>query len=345
MGIPFDVTFHPSWFYKYAGIRFTRDFFEDAQARVDADVKMRQALYEYFGSFGIGEKDPAPRPVLGTDLLAAGYLHSAILGCEILFSENNSPVVVCKNMTEEQIRNLNVPVLEENAIWQNIEQQIDYLQKEFGYVLPCINLMGVQNIAIDLRGSNLFYDYADDPELAHHLFDVCTRLSLKIGKRFRCLGEKLSGGVTAIVKQTRPNVYLTSNCTVELVSQEIYEEFLLPYDILLAQEFSDFGVHHCGQSMEHVAAAYGQIPNLSFAEVGAGSDLAAVRKMLPKVFLNARYSPSRLKDVSEKELQAELSLLAEDGQPDSLLSISCVGIDGDTSNDQIRAFLKACSEL
>lgn len=54
----YDITFHPSWWHKNAGVDFTQDFFDDPEYRMDCDVRMRKTLYEHFGEFGIGEKDP-----------------------------------------------------------------------------------------------------------------------------------------------------------------------------------------------------------------------------------------------------------------------------------------------
>lgn len=345
MSIPFDITFHPSWYHKHCGVSFARPFFEDAQTRVEADVQMRRVLFEKFGVYGVGEENPQPRPVLGSDLLAAGYLHSAILGCDIVYSEADSPVVVCKNITEDEAAALAVPDLESHPLWQNTEEQIAFLQQRFGHVLPCVNLMGAQNIAIDLRGTDLFFDYLDEPDIAHHLLDVCTRLCVRIGQRFAALSPQLSGGVTAIINKTKPQTYVTSDCTVELVSRETYEEFLMQCDIAMARAFPAFGIHHCGQTMEHVVAGYAKVPNLSFAEVGAGSGLAAVRKALPGVFLNARYSPARLKTVGQQALRDELSQLYSQGAPESLLSVSCVGIDAEVSDEQVLCFLDAAARL
>lgn len=107
-----------------------------------------------------------------------------------------------------------------------------------------------------------------------------------------------------------PDVYLTSNCTVEMISRKIYEDFLLPADIKLAEEFKPFGIHHCGQTMEHVADGYKKVKILAFAEVGAGSDILKVRQALPGVFLNLRYSPVKIKTATQSELMHELEEMA-----------------------------------
>lgn len=58
----YDITFHPSWWHKNVGICFSQEFFDDPGYRMECDIKMRKALYERFGAYGIGEKDPKKTP-------------------------------------------------------------------------------------------------------------------------------------------------------------------------------------------------------------------------------------------------------------------------------------------
>ncbi|MBO5197589.1 MAG: hypothetical protein J6B85_03600 [Lachnospiraceae bacterium] len=342
----YDITFHPSWWYKNAGIRFTQDFFDEPEYRMECDVKMRKALYEHFGAFGLGEKEPKKRPLLGTDLLAAGYLLSELMGCEIRYQEDNSPQVICRELDEETIAEVEEPDLNTSPVWARTQKQIDYLLEKYGRVEPYVNLMGVQNIAMDLMGQELMVSYYTAPEEVDELLSKVTNLMIAAGKRFKALSDDISGGVTAIVRRTRPEVFLTSNCSVEMISNSLYEEFLLPYDQKLADAFGQFGIHHCGATMEHVVDGYSKIRGLTFAEVGAFSNIKTVREKLPGVFLNARYSPVRLGEAAESEVAAEVKALIQDGQENGgLISISCVGIDKNVTDEQITNFLKACQEL
>ncbi len=342
----YDITFHPKWWYKNAGIHFTEEFFCEPEYRMDCDVKMRKELYEHFGEFGIGEKNPARRPLIGSDLLACGYLYSQIMGCDIIFEEDNSPQVVCMELDEDTVEELEYPNLETNETWLGVKKQMEYLKDTYGHVETHINLMGIQNIALDLMGQELMVAYYTNPEAVEALLEEITNLSITIGKTFQSYSKQLSGGVTAITKQTVPECYLTSNCSVEMISNELYEEFLLKHDQRLADEFGNFGVHHCGQTMEHVVEGYKKIKGLVFAEVGAGSDLAFVRENLPDVFLNARFSPARLLEASEEQIREEVQKLWKAGGADSSrLSVSCVGIDQNVPDEKICAFLKACREV
>lgn len=340
------ITFHPSWWHKYAGIHFTQEFFDDPEYRMECDIQMRKTLYEHFGAYGLGEKNPKKRPILGTDLLAAGYLHSELMGCKIIYKEDNSPQVLCQNLDEDSIEEIEVPKLDESPIWRRTQKQIDYLLEHYGYVEPCVNLMGIQNVAMDIMGQELLMAYYSAPEEVDKLLKKVTKLSLEVGRRFKDLSKDISGGVTAIIRQTSPETYLTSNCTVEMISNDLYETFLLKYDQMLADAFGNLGIHHCGGTMEHVVSGYGKIKGLSFAEVGAGSDMKAVRAGLSGVFLNARYSPVRLTAASSEEISQEVWELIQAGSNESgQISISCVGIDKDVSDEQIGYFLKACSQV
>ncbi|MCI8373397.1 MAG: hypothetical protein HFI75_13615 [Lachnospiraceae bacterium] len=342
----YDITFHPKWWYKHADIHFTEEFFTEPEYRMECDVKMRKALYEHFGEYGIGEKAPEKRPLIGSDLLACGYLYSQIMGCEIIFEEDNSPQVVCMGLDEDTIEDLEYPNLETNEIWLQTKKQLAYLKDNYGRVETYVNLMGIQNIALDLMGQELMVAYYTNPEAIEELLDEITKMSITIGKTFQSYSDHISAGVTAITKQTVPNCYLTSNCSVEMISNELYEEFLLKHDQALADAFGNFGVHHCGQTMEHVVEGYSKLKGLVFAEVGAGSDLAAVRAKLPDVFLNARFSPAELLSASDEEIRAKVQKLKADGDTgNGKLSISCVGIDQNVSDEKICAFLKACKEL
>ncbi len=341
--IPYGITFHPSWWHKYAGVDFSQPFFDDWAYRMDCDVRMRRTLWEHFGKYGIGEKDPAPRPLLGTDLLAAGYLYSEMMGCGVLYQSDNSPQVICAEMDIDQIQKLEVPDLDRSPVWARMQRQIDALLDKYGRVEPFVNMQGIQNIALDLMGQEVFTSYYTDPDEITELLGKITDLTIAAGRRFYALSRDISGGVTGIVRDVMPECYLTSNCSVEMTSNACYEEFLLPHDVRLAKEFPNFGIHHCGKSMEHVAAGYAKVPNVTFGEVGAGSDIAYVRAHLPW-HLNLRYSAVTLQTQTPEEIREKVAEMLRLGRAEEgKISISCVGMDVNTPEENILAFLDACA--
>lgn len=341
--ILYDITFHPSWWHKNAGIDFSQPFFDDYKYRMDCDVRMRRALYDHFGAYGIGEKNPQPRPLIGTDLLAAGYVYSELLGCGIVYQPDNSPQVICRNLDVEDLDQVKVPDLDHDPVWARTQRQIDGLLQDYGRVETYINLQGIQNIALDLMGQELYTAYYTDPDEVSELLQKITDMTIEIGRRFRALNSDISGGVTGIVRKVMPENYLTSNCSVEMVSNACYEEFLLPHDLRLAAEFPCFGIHHCGKSMEHVCEGYSKVPNLAFAEVGAGSNIPYVREHLPNTWLNLRYSAVNIQNETPEQIHENVQRMLREGRAEEgKISISCVGMDVNTPEASIIAFLDAC---
>ena len=343
----YDVTFHPSWWNKNAGVCFTEKFFDDPVYRIGSDMGMRRVLFEKFGEWGIGTERPEPRPLLGSDLIASGYLYSQLLGCDIRYSDAAPPEVLCPNLSDEDTAGFKAPELKDSAVWQKTEAQIQWLQKEYGKVHSAVNLQGVLNLALDLRGESIFIDMYQNGEAARNLLRQCFKLSVDVGKRLSEVSEWMSGGVTAVTNYLDfPGLYVHSNCSVEMVSLDSYRDFLLEYDIELSELFQPYGIHHCGQSMEHVAEGYAAVPDLAFAEVGAGSGVAEVKKALPDCWLNLRYSPVKLASVPGEELRDELEQMVEDaGGTNAAVSVSCVGIDTSVPDEQVAMFLKILQEM
>ena len=88
---------------------------------------------------------------------------------------------------------------------------------------------------------------------------------------------------------------------------------------------------------------YKKVKGLKFAEVGAGSNIAAVRLALPEVFLNLRYSPVKIKTADENEIINDIGSMAR--AAGELYSISCVGIDSEVNDQQVRNFINSVKNI
>ncbi len=340
-----DFTFHPMWWHKNAGICTNERFFSVPDYRIEADIHMRKTLYERFGDLGFGEKNPMPRPILDSDMLAGEYIQAQILGCEIQFSDNNLPDIICKNMNNKEIEELNVPIIEESQAWRSIIKQIEYLENKYGYIESYIDLTGVQNLTLNLRGPLLFEDYYLNEKIARKLLDVCISVIESIGIYLKSKTTSIGIGVTSVIKHIDKKLYVTSNCTVEMISNDIYKKYLLEHDTYLSKKFQPFGIHHCGKSIQHIIEGYSKVPGVSFIEAGAFSDLKITRKYFPNTFINARYSPVKLMNSSKKEIEDDIKEMAQKAKPLNLLSFSCVGIDPEISDDKIKYFINSVRNL
>jgi hypothetical protein len=166
--LPVEVVFHPSWWNHHYGLTFDEAFFFDPIKRVESERAMRSALHQRFGDLGLGEADHAV-PVVGPNRRPA--LPSAVLGL-IRFYDDASPEVIPAHLTDEQVRTLDAPDLETHPTFGKLIALMDALEAQYGTLEGDVNWEGVQNVALNLRGQQLFVDYYEKPALARRLLDV-----------------------------------------------------------------------------------------------------------------------------------------------------------------------------
>jgi len=326
--IPARVIFHNRWWYKNYGIDFDEKYYFNPEYRMQVNRKMEKLLYERFGDLGLGNPNPPLVPfVSGVDCVTV----LAILGCKIIFRRGESVGFLSRNANDEEIRNLKVPDVRHAYPMFQIIEQANYLKEKYGEVKGSINWEGVQNVAFGIRGNQLFMDYLEKPSIAQKVLQVSTQTIIQVVK----CADNLFG---------KPNVYVTSNCTVQMVSPQIYEEYLLTYDNILSHELTDpkhgFGIHYCGKNMEKILPSLKKIKNLKFLEVGWGSDVGKVRTVFPNVVISARISPVRLLRNSKREVEKDVRKLMEDGAS----YVCCAGVDPETPDENIRTLYRVARE-
>ena len=102
--------------------------------------------------------------------------------------------------------------------------QMDCIAERWGKISGYLNYQGVLNNALRLRGQDIFLDMYDDPEFVHHLFRHITETMIAVAK--------------AVQKRQRESgffidLFSCSNCVMNMISAEMYEEFVLPYEMCI----------------------------------------------------------------------------------------------------------------
>ena len=161
--LPVDIVFHPDWWHKNAGISFDESFFYDPRRRVEDERKMEQVLYERFGSLGLGEDHLKDLPQIGAVHLASGYLLSEMLGCKVEYYDDAPPQVICAH---RESLDFEVEDAFQSRAFRRLVDLVDGLKAKYGYVVGDINWGGVLNLAIDVRGEEIFTDMVMEPEKA-----------------------------------------------------------------------------------------------------------------------------------------------------------------------------------
>jgi hypothetical protein len=339
--IPVEVIFAPDWWHHHYGIAFNRTFYFDRDTRIECDQVMRRALHE---RFGLGEPDPQPRPIIGPRHVAGGFVIPALLGLEIRFSADAAPWPVPAGLSREQVLALEVPELGSTWPMRELLADLDNLGAEWGYALGDVDTDGVLNTALHLRGEQLFADFYKDPEVARHLLAVVAETTALVARCFRSHTGSCAVATNRSILRVDPALYLHSNCSVQMVSPALFEEFLLPHELYLAEQLQPYGIHHCGDNLHRFAGAYSRVP-LSFLDVGWGSDVAQVRAAFPGVFLNLRLSPGRMLDASAEEIREDTRCLLRSAGHGGPVGVCCINMDAGTPDQNVGAMLDAVASF
>jgi uroporphyrinogen-III decarboxylase len=337
--IRLQTGFYPDWFHKQYGISFDRRYYFDPETRIEARMAMEKALHERFGDVGLGNPNPEPIPLVTAGMITL----PAVFGCEIVYKDDALPWAMPLNLSEEGVMKLQVPDLLSAWPMKEWVGQIEALKEKYGRVVGDINTTGVQNLALKIRGDELYIDYFENPDLCHHLFGICTECIKQLFEfNYRMTGT----GSVDVTPMADPKLAMLPNCTLEQISNNTFEEFLLPYDNRIADAFQDVGVgiHHCG-SVNEVLPGYAKVRHLKFLEIGFGSDVRRCREVMgPKVAVNARISPVLMKNGTAEEVAAEVRRLIDQGAPLDNFSIDAVGLTYGTPDANVKIARRTAAE-
>ena len=327
--IPLGVGFYPDWWFRGYGISFNKEYYFNPDYRAESQMKMQKLLHERFGDVGMGNPEPAPRPLVTFGMV----MLPAIFGCEIIFEDGALPWAMPMNLSKEECDKLVRPDLPNVYPMKEMLAQIDHMKSKYGHVVGDINTTGVQNLALKLRGEELYIDYFEDPDFSHRLLKFCAECMIDL---WRLIYPITGTGAIDVTPMCDPSIYCVPNCTVEQISGDTYEEFGLPYDNMLSEACHPFGIHHCG-NLDPVVEVYAKVKNLVFMEAGFGTDFAGARKILgPDVAFNARISPVLMKNGSSEEVEAAVKDAIDQGAPLHNFSIDTVGLTDGVPDENVR---------
>lgn len=339
--LPVDVVFHPNWWHNNYDLSFDRDFFYDPERRVWQESRMRRALYERFGDLGLGQKDAPRRPIVGPILMGSGYIVQEILGCEVKYQESGNPWVLPRNLSEAEVWGLEVPEdIESTPSMRALLSLMDSLEAEFGFLQGDVPLHSVLNAAIDLRGQDYFIDLIENQPLVAHLNQVIARTIYEVGQRVKARTGHIAISVNRIIASFDPGIFIIPNCSLQMISPQMYQALLLEYDTWLGQQLPPVGFHHCGSNAHRFAPLYARAGAV-YLDVGWGSDVAACRAALPDAWLSLRLNPVKLLNATPEETAADVeSLLQAHREPWDKVAVCCINMDYGTPDEVVRAIFQ-----
>jgi hypothetical protein len=339
---PVDIVFAPEWWYKNTGITFDRDFFFHPLKRVESEQRMEQELYARWGKYGLGADRDTKRPEVGAVHLAAGYMLSEMLGCDVKYTDNHPPAVVAANCESLEIE---VERAFRSKVYKDFTNLTETLKSKYGYLTGDVNWGGVLNIAMDLRGDQIMMDLMMSPDEAKEYFNSIAEVIAKFTDQVKSATGTTSVSVTRTVRHLPKPVFLHSECSHTMVSCEDYEQFLMPIDVKWSKEKEYFGIHYCGNDPHRYAESFAKLPKLDFLDLGWGGDVAHLRKFLPHTFFNIRLSPVELVKMSVEEIQNTIAKLVNESANPALTGVCCINMDDRVTDDKIDAIFEAVNLL
>jgi hypothetical protein len=292
---------------------------------------MARALNREFPELRLGGDPEAVRG--GLSQIDGCALSAALFGQEILFSPDGWPANRKAPLSDEAADRLRVPDLAGHPLVADLLRQIKLSEREWGEVDGELNYQGVLNTAFRLRGEQLFVDLVQEPQRAHRVLGVvCDTM---IGLAHLVYEAQARTGV-------RKDYFVTSNCVVNMISEQHYRRFVLPYDRKLAGSFELFGVHNCGWNVDAYAAAYAELGALEYLDFGSSSDLQRLAALFPAATLTPILNPEEVIGRSRQEVRELLARLHESlGDCRIILG----SLDSRTPAEDVISFFREASEL
>jgi hypothetical protein len=340
--LPVEIVLHPSWWNRHEGISFDEDFFFHPARRVEIERKMEQVLHDRWGQYGLGEDRDRDIPQVGAVHLAAGFIISQMLGCEVRYTDDEAPQVIAGNRDALEV---DVDRAFGSEAFKRFESLTESMQQEHGYLAGDVNWGGVLNTAIDLRGQELLMDLIDRPEETAAGF----RKIQEVIDRFAGGVQKMTGtssvSVNRNVRHLSGPVFLHSECSHTMISNEDYQKHLMPLDVAWSEKYRPFGIHYCGVDPHRYAEDFGRIPHLDFLDVGWGGDLKKLREHLPQTFLNIRLSPVDIVKQTPDEVASDIRRLVKDSNNPWLTGVCCINMDQNVPDANVAAIFDTVNEL
>ena len=341
--LPVDIVFHPSWWHKNAGISFDESFFYDPRRRVEDERKMEQVLYDRFGDLGLGEDHLKDLPQIGAVHLASGYLLSAMLGCKIDYYEDAPPQVNCAH---KDTLDFEVEDAFRSPAFKRLVNLVEQLKAKYGYVVGDINWGGVLNLAIDVRGEEIFTDMLLRPEETKIYFKKIAQVIDKFVWYVQSNTGTSSISVNRSARLFDYPVAIHSECSHTMISEDDYRRFFLLIDQEWSMRHVPYGIHYCGKDPHRHAKAFAEIERLTFLDVGWGGDVALLRQHLPETFFNIRLNPVDIQKYTYDELHKNICERVAASGPDlTLTGLCCVNMDKEVTDQRIREIHQVAAEI
>jgi hypothetical protein len=328
-----SLGFEPAWFHNRCGVDFTERWHKDPLYRYESLKAMKSELAKAFPN--VAYWDLSYETDLATISGCFGaYVISQVFGLPLRYAPDRWPVPdPGRTLSIGAIENLDEETLLQGPFVKELFNQMDIIESEWGTIHGYLNWQGVLNNAFQIRGQEIFLDMYERPGFVHDLFSfirkVMIRLATMVQERQRKSGFYI-------------DQFSVSNCTVNMISPEMYREFVFPQDVKIANAFSRFGVHTCNWDITPYIDVLRELPKLGYLDMGMDSDMARVKKTFPETRRAVMYWPTKFQDTSFETLLGDMEKIYHELSP---CDIVMADIQFSTPDTRVHELLEICRSL
>lgn len=328
-----SLGFEPAWFHLRCGVDFSEPWHRDPLYRYRTLERMLAELCRAFPEVSYW-KSGSLEDLATLSGCYGSCLIPHLFGMPIRYGADRWPALEPGNkLSLKEVEQLDADRLLAAPFVDEIWEQMDTIEREWGAIHGYLNWQGVLNNAFQLRGEDIFFDMLDRPELADYFFSTIARVMIGLAKKVQ-QRQRESGFYI--------NQFSVSNCTVNMVSPDAYESFLFHYDELIALAFERFGVHTCNWNITPYIDVLRRLPKLGYIDMGMESDMARARVAFPHSRRAVLYSPVKLQEAPLEEISEDLETIHHNLAP---CDVVLADIQYSTPDQRIKDVLAICAEL
>ena len=269
-------------------------------------LERKRFLFENFGEFGQGEEEPEMDGQYANLFVKWGMdIISYVLGGELFAHDAGGYCVVPQD--KERLGRLKPVDIADTDFAEWIVRRKGYLEERYGSAGQMQILETSLNVATRLGGQEFYIALGTDKPFASHLLETIAETTA-LAYRFFCK------------EFVMPDVNLT-NCAVNHISSDMYEEMCLKNDIYLAEDTRDLFphtkrhvlLHSCDLPADRLVDSYAKVPRVYRFEASYRTDVKRFYEKMPDAYFAAFVNPVDLVQLPEEELARMLSDKTRDG--------------------------------
>jgi len=328
-----SLGFEPAWFHKRCGVRFTENWHKDPTYRYDALKKMKAELNRRFPQvpYWARARDDDLATVSGC---YGVHVIARVFGLPLRYAPDRWPVLEPgKTLSIREIEKLDPQKLLEGPFVEELFRQMELIESKWGKVNGYLNWQGILNNAFQIRGRDIFLDMYQRPGFVHAFFSKIKEVMIELAKVVQ-------------ERQRQSGFYIdqlsVSNCTMNMISREMYREFLLCHDRDISYEFERFGVHTCNWNINPYVDVLKKLPKIGYLDMGMETDMARVKATFPKARRAVIYGPMKFQNASYAELQRDMLKIYRELSP---CDVVVADIRYSTPDERVHELLEICKGL